>query len=144
MERASEADAGASSRPGELSDRESTAASKTVDLRITNWGRPAAGEGIEIRTRHPQFPDTLAVFRRVLDATVLIDFGADGRVRDVRFETVTIKKKKVVRSTGSPEGDRVVLNCVYNWTAEGEEIDRLAEQGEDARVTIRMEMRIRP
>ncbi len=135
---------GAATRPGELSDRESTPTSKTIDLAIRNWGRPAAGEGIEIKTRHPQFPDTLAIFRRVLDATVLIRFGADGFVRDVRFETVTVNKKTIVRNTGSPEGDRVVLNCVYNWSASGKEIEALKELGPDATVTIRMEMRIRP
>ena len=141
---ASQPDPGASSRPGELSDRESTPTSKTIDLRITNWGRPAAGEGIEIRTRHPRFPDTLAVFRREFNATVVIDFGPEGFVRFADFERVKVGKRTLVRNTGNPEADRVILLCVYNWTAKGKEIEALRDRGPDARVTIRMEMRIRP
>lgn len=135
---------GADAVPGILSDRESSPTVRTVDLSIKDWGKPAAGQGIKVNPVRPRFPDTLAVFGRILDATVLIDFGGDGRVRDVRFETVTIKQRKITRSTGSPEADRVLINSVYNWTASGDEISALAKRGADARITIRMEMQIRP
>lgn len=113
-------------------------------MKIEDWGRPAAGKGIRIRTVHPRFPDTLAVFRGRLDATVLIDFGADGLVRNVGFERVKKNRRWIERNTGSAEADRVLLNSVYNWTASGEEIEALRAKGPDARVTIRMEMFIRP
>ncbi len=138
------AQAGADTLAGILSDRESTPTSKPVDMTVRDWGKPAAGEGIRVNPVRPRFPDTLAAFRNVLTAVVLIDFGSDGFVRDVRFEEVTIQRRRVVRNTGSPEADRVLRNSVFNWTATGEQIDALAERGPKAVITVRMDMRITP
>ena len=135
---------GADSLPGILSDRESSPTSKAVDLSISDWGKPAAGEGVQVKPVRPRFPDTLAVFRRELNARVLIRFGADGRVRDVEFDRETIKKRVRVLDTGSAEANRVLLNSVYNWTAEGSEIEALREQGKDETLLIRMDVRVRP
>ena len=137
-------DAGADTMAGIISDRESSPTSKPVDMSISDWGKPAAGEGVKVNPVRPRFPDTLAAFRRGLTATVLIDFGADGYVRDVRFEEVVIDRRRVVRNTGSPEADRVLRNSVFNWTATGTQIEELAERSEDAVVTVRMDMKIKP
>ena len=130
--------------PGIISDRESTPTAKVVDLAINDWGKPAAGKGIKVNPVRPVFPTTTAIFNRQLNAVVLIDFGDDGFVRDVRFEQVVIKGKKITRNTGSAAADRVLINSIYNWTASGEEIDALEPTGSQSRLTIRMRMQINP
>jgi len=127
--------------PGIIDDRESTPTAKVVNLAINDWGKPAAGKGIKVKPVRPVFPATTAIFNRQLNAVVLIEFGPDGLARNVTFEQVVIKGKKITRHTGSAQADRVLINSVYNWTASGEEIDALAPT---ERLTIRMRMQIRP
>lgn len=136
--------AGADSMPGLLSDRESTPTSKPIDIDILDWGRPAAGEGVRVNPVRPRIPDTVAVSMRMIRASVLIDFGGDGRVRKVRWATRTVGRREIQIRTNNPMADNAIWNAVHNWTASGERIRALKEAGPDAVLTIRMDIKIRP
>jgi len=130
---------GADDLPGIRSDRESTPTAELPAVTIDDWGRPAAGEGIEITPRRPDWGPTLASLARPKSPTVIIDFQRDGTVRRVTFA----KEKDKTLSTGHAEADRVLLNSVYNWRAKGEKIESLAKEGPGSVFRIRIFIRIR-
>lgn len=105
------------STSGELSDRESEATT-TKDVIRTFPGRPAAAQGVQIRTVRPRFSNYTTITAAPRDAIVQIAFGPDGRVVEVTL----------VRSSGFADVDRPILDAVYNWTASGERIRALPQK----------------
>lgn len=133
------APSGSDDQPGLPSDRESSPTAREAALTIDDWGKPAAGEGIEIIPRRPRWGATVASLAWPRNPTVIIAFGRDGTARDVRFAT----EGKRVLNTGSEEVDRILLNAVYNWRAKGAKIESLAEEGSGSLFTIRVHIRLR-
>jgi len=131
--------AGADDLPGQPSDRESAPFAKEMALTLDDWGRPAAGEGIEVIPRRPRWGPTVASLAWPRNPTVIIDFDRRGTVRNVRFATVGQR----VLNTGSDEVDRVLINTIYNWRAKGQKIEALPESGPGSLFTIRMAIRLR-
>ncbi len=125
--------------PGLPSDRESAPTAERPALTLRDWGKPAAGEGIEILPRRPRWGPTVYSLAWPKNPTVIIEFGRDGRVRRARFAEAGGK----VLNTGAPEVDRVLLNTIYNWTARGKKIEALAAEGPGSRLAIVMDIRLR-
>ncbi len=130
---------GADDLPGRPSDRESTPTAKLPALTLKDWGKPAAGQGIEVRPRRPRWGPTVYSLAWPRNPTVIIEFGRDGHVRRARFARIDGK----TRNTGSPEVDRILINTIYNWTARGERIDALAPHGPGSRLAIMMDIKLR-
>lgn len=130
---------GADDLPGRPSDRESTPTAKLPALTLNDWGKPAAGQGIEVRPRRPRWGPTVYSLAWPRNPTVIIEFGRDGHVRRARFARINGK----TRNTGSPEVDRILINTIYNWTAKGERIDALAPDGPGSRLAIMMDIKLR-
>ena len=119
------ADGGAADEDGLPSDREATPASDEEPISVEP-GKPAAAEGVEIRTVRPEFSATARVFfsrygRR--EAVVEIAFGPDGRVKSAEFARDEGRSLR----TGVPEIDRSLLDAVYRWRASGERLDELGD-----------------
>jgi hypothetical protein len=133
------APSGSDDQPGLPSDRESSPTAREAAVTIDDWGKPAAGEGIEIIPRRPRWGATVSSLAWPRNPTVIIAFGRDGTARDVRFVT----EGKRVLNTGSEEVDRILLNAVYNWRAKGAKIESLAEEGPGSVFTIRVHIRLR-
>lgn len=120
--------------PGDPSDRDSPATSIEQALVLNKWGRPLAGEGLEIRTVRPRFPLHLSYTQWPKNPLVRIEFAADGTVRRAIF--VRDLKKKIVHDTGSDEVNRPLLQAVYRWTAVGKRIDALDPEKPSESVTV--------
>lgn len=133
------APSGSDDQPGLPSDRESNPTAREAAVTIDDWGKPAAGEGIEIIPRRPRWGATVSSLAWPRNPTVIIAFGRDGTARDVRFAS----DGKRVLNTGSEEVDRILLNAVYNWRAKGAKIESLAEEGAGSLFTIRVHIRLR-
>ena len=130
-EEAAEADA----EPGEASDRASdpTSIEEPIDVRI---GKPAAAEGLKIKTVRPEVSTTTRVLSSPRPAMIRIVFRADGDVDHAEYVRDERGRKL---DTGSPKWDEAVLYAVYRWQASGERLERLREQrGDDAMLTILM------
>ena len=125
--------------PGEISDKESAPTAKDPVVNIDDWGRPAAGEGIEVMPRRPVWGPTIAAVAMPRSPTVLVEFDRTGRVRKASF----VKENGKVLSTGSAEVDRVLLNSVYNWRAKGAKIEALPAEGPGSLFRLRMHIRLR-
>lgn len=131
--------AGADDQPGLPSDRESSPTALEMAMSLNDWGKPAAGEGIEVIPQRPRWGPTVVSLAWPRNPTVIIEFGRDGHARAVRFA----QQGDRVLDTGSSEVDRVLINTLYNWRARGEKIDALTEEGPGSRFTIRMHIRLR-
>ena len=132
------ADGGAADEDGLPSDREATPASDEEPI-VVEPGKPAAAEGVEIRTVRPEFSATARVFfsrygRR--EAVVEIAFGPDGRVKSAEFARDEGRSLR----TGVPEIDRSLLDAVYRWRASGERLDELGD-GERLELVMRVVLR---
>lgn len=125
--------------PGVMSDKESSPTAKDPVVNIDDWGRPAAGEGIEVMPRRPVWGPTIAAVAMPRSPTVLVEFDRTGRVRKASF----VKENGKLLSTGSAEVDRVLLNSVYNWRAKGAKIEALPAEGPGSRFRLRMHIRLR-
>ncbi|USN99032.1 MAG: hypothetical protein H6810_12930 [Phycisphaeraceae bacterium] len=130
---------GADDMPGQVSDRQSTPTAREMAMTLKDWGKPAAGEGIEVMPRRPQWGATVYSLAWPRNPTVIIEFGRDGHVRKASFATVDGR----LRNTGSAEVDRILINTLYNWTAKGERISSLTEDGPGSRIVIRMDIKLR-
>ncbi|HYE03100.1 MAG TPA: hypothetical protein VD963_07680 [Phycisphaerales bacterium] len=115
--------------PGEPSDKEADATSADAVLEVRP-GRPAAGAGLDIQTRRPQFSRIARATASPGNPVVRISFDRSGRVVSARF---------VVRS-GYAEVDEPVLNAVYLWTARGRALRDLRD-GARLTITVRIVLR---
>ena len=99
-------------------------AKKPVDVSLN--GRPIAREGLQIRTVRPEFSITSQLTLAPRNPVVTLDFGADGRVYDHRFERDP--ETEVELNTGSARLDGPLLNALYRWRASGPRIEDLRTQ----------------
>lgn len=131
--------------PAIKDDRQSEATS-TEPLEVALNGKPVAREGLRIQTVKPEFSIATRLTAAPRNPLVTVDFGADGRVRDVRFERDPKTKKPL--DTGSPRVNEPVVNALYRWRASGPRIEALKERPRKAdgsanteSVTVRIVLR---
>lgn len=101
--------------PGEISDRESEATAIREAL-VVEPGKPVAGKGLQVKTIRPRWSHFTLLTATPRDAVVRVSFNRFGKVEDVEF----------LQDTGRPDVDRPLLDAVYNWTASGKELEKLA------------------
>lgn len=114
-----------------ITDRESIATALRTAPAVAP-GRVLAAQGLEIRTRRPQWTRLTLMTRRPANPVVQITFGRDGRVRRAGF----LSDGEHVFSTGFDDVDEPLLNAVFRWTASGAALERLPQGAPDAVVTI--------
>ncbi|MBC7835371.1 MAG: hypothetical protein H7Y88_09770 [Phycisphaerales bacterium] len=98
------------------SDRESDATSTEATIEIRP-GKPAAGQGLDIRTKRPEFSKFTRLTAAPRNPELRLKFDRRGKVVSAVF---------LVRS-GYKDVDEPVLNAVYLWTAKGEALARLPD-----------------
>ncbi len=118
-------------RPGVLSDRESVAAAlkEVVEVRL---GKPAAAEGLEIKTTNPRWSVTTQLTASPKNPVVWIAFGRDGKVIDADFLNG--------ENTGWTAVDEPLLHAIFAWRAKGAALEELPTN--DAQAAVRVILRI--
>ena len=124
---------GADDIPGLPSDRESVATALREATNLTQWGKPLARKGLEIKTVRPRWRTTTLLTRLPRNPVVMVSFGADGKVK--RAEYVLYEGRRL--STGARDVDEPLLDAVYKWRAKGKELEALGE-GETVSFAIRV------
>jgi len=124
---------------GEPSDRQVDPSSRRRPLKVEP-GQTVAAEGLEIKTRRPQWTTLTRAMANPKNPRVEITFGPDGRVRLARFDK---DERGRSMSTGFREVDEPLINAIYRWTASGRAIDELDEDDPEAGVVILMEILLR-
>lgn len=119
-------------RPGVLSDRESVAAAlkEAIDVKID--GRPAAAEGLEIKTTNPRWSITTQLTSSPKNPVVWMAFGRNGKVIDADFLSG--------ENTGWTVVDEPLLHAIFAWRAKGVALDELPDS--DPRAAVRVVLRI--
>lgn len=117
---------------GEISDREAEATAIRNAI-VVEPGKPAAGQGLQIKTIRPRWSHFTLLTAAPRDAVVRIGFNRLGKVEDVEF----------LQDTGRADVDRPLLDAIYNWTASGKELEKLApvEEGKPAE-TVKLVFRL--
>ncbi len=118
-------------RPGVMSDRESVAAAMKEAINVRP-GRPAAAEGLEIKTTNPRWSVTTQLTASPRNPVVWIAFGRNGKVIDADF----LNGEK----TGSGSVDEPLLHAIFTWRAKGVALDELPEA--DPKAAVRVVLRI--
>lgn len=129
------------------SDRDSSATSREVSLTLDRLGRPAAGEGLEIKTvRLDSREKSARLLAGALRNPVFeIEFErqAEGPAKVARAEFAKEKQPTggtVTRSTGNDQIDRILRLNVYRWTATGKAIDEI-EVGKAVSIRLTLVLR---
>lgn len=135
-EQAKPAPSGADDIPGLPSDRESVATALREATNLTQWGKPLARKGLEIKTVRPRWRTTTLLTRLPRNPVVMVSFGADGKV--TRAEYVKYEGRRL--STGSRDVDEPLLDAVYKWRAKGKPLESLGK-GETISFAIRVVLR---
>lgn len=123
-EEASSAPAGADDIPGLPSDRESVATALREATDLTQWGKPLARKGLEIKTVRPRWSTATLLTRLPRNPVVMVSFGPDGRVKRAEFLRLDDGRRL---STGARDVDEPLLDAVYKWRATGEALKNLGE-----------------
>ncbi|MEL6330534.1 MAG: hypothetical protein AAFR38_12825 [Planctomycetota bacterium] len=124
---------GGSTNEGAPDDSEATATSKEP-AEVSRRGQVVAREGLEIKTRLPdQHIYTRFLTRIVRNPVFVVSFGRDGTAYDVNYVRVNGR----AQGSGSPEYDEALIDALYLWTASGEGLSELDEDG-----TVDLEFRI--
>jgi len=84
-------------------------------------GQPVAAKGLRINTVKPRGTHLHSIMAMYTDPVVRVFFDRSGKVRDVKF----------IRRSQHADVDRYVLNAVFQWTAEGEELLKLPVSAPD-------------
>ncbi|MEZ6242312.1 MAG: hypothetical protein R3B57_04645 [Phycisphaerales bacterium] len=130
------APAGGDDQPGQPSDRESVATALREAMNLSDWGKPLAREGLEIKTVRPRWSVTTRLSRSPRNPVVVIQFGRDGVVRTARF----LREGKFEYSTGFDDVDGPLLDAVYRWKAEGKALEPL-DEAQTLQVSVRVVLR---
>ncbi len=112
------------------SKRQSHATTKT-QVNVKKWGGPVAAEGLTVNTRNLSLTAFEEMqFRNVVYMTVLLDFGADGKVARVWIERVNPKTKKPFWEPGKLASgyESKVVTSLFGWRAEGEKLKALEDE----------------
>ena len=124
---------------GTPSDRQVDPTSRKRPVKVQP-GQTVAAEGLEIKTRRPQWTTLTRAISNPSNPRVDITFGPDGRVTLVRF----VKDERGRQmTTGYREVDEPLINAIYRWTASGEAIKALDKDDPDAGVVITMDILLR-
>lgn len=99
-------------------DRESDAFSKERPVTIRP-GQPLAGKGLSIKTVAPRWTTATRVLHRFRDPVVRVKFGRNGKVINASFAPG--------KDAGHPDVSGPLLDAIYRWTAQGEELNRIPE-----------------
>lgn len=110
---------------GEQSDRESDAAAVKTAAKA-RLGKPLATRGLRIRTVKPRSSHYNAILARYVDPVVRVHFNRKGVVEKVEF----------LRHSENRDVDLYVMNAVYQWTAEGPQLDELPVQDPPATIAV--------
>ena len=118
--------------PGDISDRESDATAIKNAI-VVEPGKPVAGKGLQVKTIRPRWAHFTLITASPRNCVVRVAFNRFGKVEEATF----------LESSGRPDVDRPILDAVYNWTAAGKDLEKLAppEPGKPAE-TIKMEFRL--
>lgn len=103
---------------GSPSDRDADPTSVRPPIAEVRLGRPVAREGVEVRTTRPHVSVVTrwsSLHPRV--PLMRLDFRSDG----------TVERVHVLESTGYRQVDQDLVDCLYEWTASGKEIEALDE-----------------
>lgn len=119
-------------RPGVLSDRESVSAALKEAIDVKFDGKPAAAEGLEIKTTNPRWSITTQLTSSPKNPVVWMAFGRDGRVIDADFLNG--------ENTGWTSVDEPLLHAVFAWRAKGVALDELPAS--DPKAAVRVVLRI--
>lgn len=127
-------------KPGEVDDRESVASiiRRAQEVRATSLNRPLSGEGLEIKPVEPKFPATVRFTQLPRNPIVLIRFNAEGKV--VRAAFLRDEEKRRTYDTGSKGVDEPLINAIYQWRAEGKQIDALDPSDPESTIEISMKI----
>lgn len=127
-------------KPGEVDDRESVASiiKRAQEVRATTLNRPLSGEGLEIKPVEPKFPATVRFTQLPRNPIVLIRFNAEGKV--VRASFLRDEEKRRIYDTGSKGVDEPLINAIYQWRAEGKQIDALDPTDPESTIEISMKI----
>ena len=120
-------------RPGEKSDRQSTPSALKDTIEVVP-GRPAAGQGLEIKTVRPRWSDTTRLVAVPRNPVVRVTFAKSGRVSSVIFAAG--------QNTGWNDVDEPLLDAIYRWTAKGEAL-RALPSTKDAGLTVQFRIMLR-
>lgn len=110
---------------GQKSDRESDA-SATVTATVSKLGQPLVAHGLQIQTIRPRFTYYTQVTASPKAPVVRVQFDRAGRVY----------KAQIVRSSGSADVDRPLLDAIYQWRAKGKQLEGLSAGNPPETVSI--------
>lgn len=111
--------------PGEQSDKESDA-SATITATVSKLGRPLVAHGLEIQTIRPRFTYYTQVTASPRSPIVRVEFDRRGKVY----------RAQILRSSGSPDVDRPLLDAIYQWRATGKQLEGLSAGNPPQTVSI--------
>ncbi len=111
--------------PGEQTDRESDLAAIKAAARA-QLGKPLATRGLRIRTIKPRTSHYNAILARYVDPVVRVHFNKKGVVERVDF----------IRRSENRDVDLYVLNAIYQWTAEGPQLNDLPDEDPPATLAV--------
>ena len=109
---------------GAVSDEESDPTSTIeVPLAMLASGQPLAAQGLNVKPRKPQFTTLIRLTAVPANPLVQISFRSDG----------VPSKARITESSGDSRVDEAILNSLFRWRAEGEQLKELAD---DQTITI--------
>lgn len=112
------------------SDRESPARSTTKPVRVEP-GKPAAAEGLEVKTVRPRWTHYTRLTARPQNPIIVVRFDATGKVKTAEFK----------RATGAKDVDQPLLDAVFQWKATGAALQDL--KGSDETLELEFEIILR-
>ena len=118
---------------GNASEMESDPTSKLeVPLADIKLGKPIAGHGLQIKPRRPSFTTLTMLTAAPGNPLVEIRFPHSGRP----------VLAKILESSGDRRVDEAILNSLYRWRAQGEQLEALGE-GQSIPIRLRI-MLVKP
>ena len=130
------AQSGADDIQGMPSDRESVATALKEATNLTQWSKPLARKGLEIKTVRPRFRTATLLTRLPRNPVVMVSFGPGGRVVHAEF----VRDGRRIYNSGSRDVDEPLLDAVYKWRATGKELESL---GKDERIEFAIRIMLR-
>ncbi len=113
---------------GAVSDKESDPTS-TIEVPLDKLAsdQPLAAHGLNVKPRKPQFTTLIRLTAVPANPLVEISFRSDG----------VPSKARITESSGDSRVDEAILNSLFRWRAEGEQLKELAD-GETITISIRI------
>lgn len=113
---------------GAVSDEESDPTSTIkVPWAMLASGQPLAAHGLNVKPRKPQFTTLTRLTAIPANPLVQISFRSDG----------VPGKARITESSGDSRVDEAILNSLFRWRAEGEQLKELAD-GQTITISIRI------